>query len=296
MTVSTGEARTLGRAIRRVGSLVKGGATISADSSPSRIAIAAQGNPVEFFRYWGSSKLVRRHESPEISWIESGAEFSLFNHVYQARLRPETAEETIEEILSNYEARALTFEWSILPGTEPADLSAMLRGHGFTFEGDKPSMTIDLKRLTTPAPPAKLLIRKVESDEDLQAFMLVTKRAFGVSDRDHGIFLDILRSLGVGGRSRYECYLGILNGQPVATSMLFRTEGVAGVYWVGTVPEGRGKGIGTQMTMEPLIDARTAGLDIATLQATSMGEPVYRRIGFEDCFRFGVYVHKHVPQ
>lgn len=276
---------------------MKGGATIPTNPLPPRIVSAAQSNLVEFFRYWGSSKLVRRHDSPKLSWIESNVEFSLFNQVYLAKLSPEAAEDTIEEVLSNFETRALTFEWSILPGTEPADLPTRLRKHGFVFEGDKPSMTIDLKRLTAnPSPPAKFLIRKVESDEDLQVFMHVTVRAFEVSNRDHGVFLDILRSLGVGSGSRYECYLGILNGQPVATSMLFRTGGVAGVYWVGTVPEGRGRGVGTQMTMKPLIDARIAGLDIATLQATSMGEPVYRGIGFEDCFRFGVYMHKHIPQ
>ena len=275
---------------------MKGGATISTHALPPRSVSAAQSNLVEFFRYWGSSKHVRRHDSPELSWIESNLEFSLFNQVYVSKLRRETAEDTIEKVLSNFETRSLTFEWSLLPGTEPADLPAMLRKRGFVFEGDKPSMTIDLKRLTAKPPPAKFLIREVESDEDLQVFMHVTKRAFEVSNRDHGVFLDILRSLGVGSRSRYECYLGVLNGQPVATSMLFRAGGVAGVYWVGTVPEGRGKGVGTQMTMKPLIDARMAGLDTATLQATSMGEPVYQRIGFEDCFRYGVYIHKHVPQ
>jgi len=276
---------------------MKGGTTLSTQPLSSRSVSVAQSNLVEFFRYWGSSKLVRRHDSPGLSWIESNLDFSLFNQVFLTKLRPEAAEEAIEEVLSNFETRSLTFEWPVLPGTEPADLPARLGRHGFIFEGDKPAMVIDLKRLTAnPSPPAKLLIRKIESDEDLQVFMHVTKRAFEVSNRDHGVFLDILRSLGVGSRSRYECYLGILDGQPVATSMLFRTGRVAGVYWIGTVPEGRGKGVGTQMTMKPLLDARKAGLGIATLQATAMGEPVYRRVGFEDCFRFGVYIHRHIPQ
>lgn len=260
-------------------------------------AYAALSNIVEFFRYWGSSKHVRRHESSEISWIESGLEFSLFNRVYASNLRPETADASIKEVISNFENRALTLDWPVLPGMKPDDLPARLRKHGFILKDNSPAMAIDLKRFT-PGPPRlnELHIHEVESDKDLQVFMDVTARAYEVPHRDHGKFLEILRSLEVGSRSRYKCYLGTLNGQPVATSLLFITGGAAGIYWIGTVPESRGLGVGTQMTTRPLMDARIAGLNIATLQATEMGEPVYRRIGFKECFRFDVYVHKHIPQ
>jgi len=263
---------------------------------PLRNAYAALGNIVEFFRYWGSSKHVRRRESPEISWVESALEFSLFNRVYASNLRPETADASIEEVISNFENRALTLDWPVLPGMKPDDLPARLRKHGFILKDNSPAMTIDLRRFS-PDPPRlnELQIRKVESDEDLRVFMDVAARAYEVSNRDHGIFLEILRSLEVGSRSRYKCYLGTLNGQPVATSLLFIAGGAAGIYWIGTVPESRGLGVGTQMTIRPLIDARIAGFDIATLQATEMGDPVYRRIGFKECFRFDVYVRRHIP-
>ena len=66
--------------------------------------------------------------------------------------------------------------------------------------------------------------------------------------------------------------------------MLFLSAGVAGLYHVQVHPERR-KGIGTALTLVPMHDARKAGYEISVLQASKMGEPVYRKIGFERCER-----------
>jgi ribosomal protein S18 acetylase RimI-like enzyme len=50
---------------------------------------------------------------------------------------------------------------------------------------------------------------------------------------------------------------------------------------VATREEHRGQGIGTALTVAALLAGRERGLKIGSLQAGSLGEPVYRRIGFE---------------
>lgn len=69
------------------------------------------------------------------------------------------------------------------------------------------------------------------------------------------------------------------DGNVVATSMLYCTNGLAGIYCVATIPEERGKGLGALVTAEPL---RRSGYQVGVLQSSEMGYPVYQRLGFED--------------
>src|SRR4051794_9069 len=61
-------------------------------------------------------------------------------------------------------------------------------------------------------------------------------------------------------------------------------EGDAGVYFVATLPEARGRGLAGGLLAAAMVNARNRGNDISTLQATKLGEPVYARLGYR---RFG---------
>ena len=88
----------------------------------------------------------------------------------------------------------------------------------------------------------------------------------------------------------FRSYLALLNGRPVATSQLFLSAGVAGIYNVTCVPESRGQGIGASITLAPLLDACTMGYRIGILQASQLGYKVYRRLGFQDYGKLSVYL------
>ena len=60
-------------------------------------------------------------------------------------------------------------------------------------------------------------------------------------------------------------------------------------YCVATLPEARRQGLGTALTLAPLRDARALGYRFATLQASKMGVGVYRRLGFWEQFKVGMY-------
>jgi GNAT superfamily N-acetyltransferase len=61
-------------------------------------------------------------------------------------------------------------------------------------------------------------------------------------------------------------------------------DGDAGVFFVATLPEARGRGLAGGLLAAALVEARDRGCDISTLQATKVGEPVYARVGYR---RFG---------
>ena len=89
---------------------------------------------------------------------------------------------------------------------------------------------------------------------------------------------------------KFRTYLALLDGKPVGTSQLFLSEGVAGIYNVTCKPEARGQGIGSAITLAPLLEARQMGYRIGILQASKEGYDVYRRLGFQDYGKLSVYL------
>lgn len=55
-------------------------------------------------------------------------------------------------------------------------------------------------------------------------------------------------------------YLGVLDGKPVATSLLYLGGGVAGIYNVAMLPEVRRRGIGRALTVVSVVAGRRMGL------------------------------------
>ena len=76
-------------------------------------------------------------------------------------------------------------------------------------------------------------------------------------------------------------YLGYYDGGPVATGQLIYEHGVAGLYNISTLDEFRRKGIGSAFTCMLMDQARIDNLDWCILHASSMGKPIYEKIGFE---------------
>ena len=72
--------------------------------------------------------------------------------------------------------------------------------------------------------------------------------------------------------------------------MCLLSHGVAGIYWVGTLPEARGRGIAEACTRAATNAGFAAGASFAALQASVMGEPIYRRMGYREVTRYPWYV------
>jgi ribosomal protein S18 acetylase RimI-like enzyme len=71
--------------------------------------------------------------------------------------------------------------------------------------------------------------------------------------------------------------------------------GVAMVHGVATIESARRQGIGSAITVAALAAARDEGYRIGVLQASSMGQGPYRRIGFETVARYGRYERPTAP-
>jgi GNAT superfamily N-acetyltransferase len=84
-------------------------------------------------------------------------------------------------------------------------------------------------------------------------------------------------------------YVGLVDGEPAATVMTTHHGGDCGVWWVATLPEARGRGLSSGLMRQALLDARDAGCETTSLQATAMGYPIYSRIGYRDLGAFEMW-------
>jgi GNAT superfamily N-acetyltransferase len=88
---------------------------------------------------------------------------------------------------------------------------------------------------------------------------------------------------------------GFLDGRPVGTGLAIRTGSVSGVYSIGTHPSARRRGVGSAVTVAAVTAGRDWGCDPIVLQATEMGEPLYRELGFRTVVRYTTFVPGRVP-
>jgi GNAT superfamily N-acetyltransferase len=82
--------------------------------------------------------------------------------------------------------------------------------------------------------------------------------------------------------------------QPAAAVMLHFSHELAGVYWVGTAPEARGRGHATVLMSRASNLAFERGARAVILQATPYGEPVYKKLGYKEVTRYPWYLASRV--
>jgi len=84
-------------------------------------------------------------------------------------------------------------------------------------------------------------------------------------------------------------YQARVAGQPACVLGTIDHDADLGFYFVATHPDHRGRGLASRLVAVALAEARERGMRTSTLQASAMGEPVYRRLGYEPYFRLELY-------
>ncbi len=188
----------------------------------------------------------------------------------------------VDEALDSYRSqgeRRPIHAWHIGIGEVP-EAGVRLAARGFDWSFRPHWMVCDLARLRTDHPtPPDLMVRQTGGSGLWDDYV---HPAHG--DNEEWRSLVAARETAAGRRPKsYRLYLAFLGSKPVGASSVFITSGkhgVAGIFDVGVVPEERNRGIGTAVTLAACEAARDAGCRFAVLNATPLGEPVYRRLGF----------------
>jgi GNAT superfamily N-acetyltransferase len=138
--------------------------------------------------------------------------------------------------------------------------------------------------LVTTAPG--LEIEVVRDAESLREHALVAAHGFGFPE---SIAIDFIGDA-LWERDGAIVYLGRADGRPVVSGFSVRTGDTLGIFTIATEPDARGRGFGAAMTSRLIADGAAAGCTVAALQASSMGRPIYERIGFRVVQPYEIYV------
>ena len=84
-------------------------------------------------------------------------------------------------------------------------------------------------------------------------------------------------------------FVAWLSGEPAAAAFTMVRAGIAWVGWVATRPDLRGRGLGSLVAAAATRAGLELGADLASLEATPLGTPVYARLGFREAFRYRTY-------
>jgi ribosomal protein S18 acetylase RimI-like enzyme len=220
------------------------------------------------------------HDDPDLRWFHTGLPDAHLNPVLVTRLRPEQAGPVIERMVAELTARGAPFMWWVTPSSTPDDLADRLTSRGFVADEPWPGMTLRVDAMREPPQVPGLVIRRVTNDADLETYVRIFAPILSPSDAFTALFVDASRRIGFDEAAPELHFVGLLDGQPVATVSLLTAGGAAGIYNVTTVEGVRRQGIGAAMTAAAVSAGRQRGLPTAALQASTMGRSTYEAFWF----------------
>jgi hypothetical protein len=249
-----------------------------------------------FWRDYGRGPGAELHEGADLRWFASGIPLAMFNGVPHIRLTEDGVEPALARVQASASRRGVPAMWWVGPNSHPVDLAVRLERHGLTLARTMTGMAIGLEDLDGEvAALADLRIEHVRGPEMQRLWARLLGEGSGFGGAAARALAELEPNLSDADYLRKPRYIGFLSGRPVATSVLVPAAGLAGVYAVSTIPDARQRGIGAAMTALPLIEARAQGYRVGILQATVMGHPVYRRLGFRDLCEYRCHAQLPTP-
>ena len=194
------------------------------------------------------------------------------------------AGELLERAQSFFFERERGFVAYTWPGDPELEVAALSAGMSLVMER-YPEMVC---RSPLGALPGE--VRAVADVEDAAAYWRICDQAYPSIGFPPGLFTEIFEPQLLLEEDRVWACVAREDGRPAACASLWLTSGagseVGFIGWVAALPEARGRGLAAACTVEATNKAFELGAGIASLQASPMGEQIYRSLGYEELFAY----------
>jgi len=237
------------------------------------ILVAIESNLDDFYEKCSNHPNFNSQGSDKINWVQSKyAEWP--DCIFRVNFEGLNIEAEINQVKALIREKKAPNGWTVGPLTKPSNLRSILEDYNFSNVYHQAGMALSLKNLKyNNLESNKLEIKIVNNDTMLKQWAITVSLVFKIK-----IDLELLKYLLFEKESRF--YLGFYNGKPVSTLLLYLSSEVAGLHAVSTLPDYRNKGFGLAISGVALKEAYKLGYKISVLQASELGEKVYRKFGF----------------
>jgi GNAT superfamily N-acetyltransferase len=253
---------------------------------PSELVARCHANALEDYRVFGrSSDDGAIAERPGLVLVSTSSEDSLENVAFVTE-PPKDPGAVLERAKRFFEATGRPWCFLLFPETRKT-MRATLSGAGFLDEGRFPGMLLRPIPGAAPPVPEGLRIEKADTMAHLEALEHAAARAYGVPYT--GPDPRWLRHPGL------SLFVGYHRDEPVVHGLLVEAHGIAGVGYIGTVPEWRRRGFAEAIVWRIVSEGRDHGCDAAYLWATPAGHNIYAKMGFERILDYEIWSAPGTP-
>jgi ribosomal protein S18 acetylase RimI-like enzyme len=188
-----------------------------------------------------------------------------------------------------FDARGRGFSiW--IRGEEPEDrdLTAATAGAGAQLVYEMPEMVLG-SPVEEPHLPAGVELRQLTEAGQADDYWRVAAASYASIGFPAEVFGGYSNHAGLLAEN-VVAFIAYLDDRPVSIAMTIVSHGVAGIYWVGSLEQARGKGLGRAVTAAATNAGFKLGAKIASLQASPMGKPIYEAMGYETVFDYRLFM------
>ena len=192
--------------------------------------------------------------------------------------------EVVERAVAWFGARKTGFNVWVHAGQDD-DLEAAALAAGLEEFDDSPNMICERRLEDRPA-PAGIELRWITGVAEVADFIRVSTAAYATLGMPGDVVGDIVREPQLFLEPHVHTVVAYERDEAVGAAQLVLSHGIGGVYWVGALEAVRGRGVGEAVTRAVTNRAFDAGAAVVSLQASKMGEPIYRRMGYRELYRY----------
>lgn len=164
------------------------------------------------------------------------------------------------------------------------DLASTAEAAGFQAVFEMPEMLLG-SELATEQLPDGAELRRLNAEDEAPGFWKVAQEAYASNGFPPEVFAGYTNHSGLLAENVI-AFVVYLDGEPASIAMTIVSHGVAGIYWVGSTERARGQGLGRAVTVAATNAGLALGAEIASLQASPMGRPIYTKLGYETVFDY----------